>query len=66
VKPRSRTARNYPVTLELTEDDPRFTMGLTFEVSEVLKRNGYPQPEALDFIDLQQALFRFLYQKENR
>ncbi|GAA1986460.1 hypothetical protein [Amycolatopsis minnesotensis] len=54
----------YPVPAP--EDDPRFTFGLTLQVAEVLEAHGYPRPTALDFVDLQQALFRFLYTTRSR
>ena len=49
----------YP--LPKIDDDPRFTVGLTLDVVKVLEEHGYPRPEAVDYVDLQQALFRFLY-----
>jgi hypothetical protein len=50
----------YP--LPRAEEDARFTLGLLADVAEVLARHGYPAVEAGgDLIDLQQALFRFLY-----
>ena len=49
----------YPLTGP--EEDPRFTLGLTIEVADVLVVHGYPRPDGTDWIDLQQALFRFLY-----
>ncbi len=52
--------RNFPIRPEPT-DDPRFTLGLTLEVREVLERHGYPTLGAMDVVDLQQILFRFLY-----
>ena len=52
--------RNFPIRPEPT-DDSRFTLGLTLEVREVLQRHGYPTLGAMDVVDLQQILFRFLY-----
>lgn len=43
------------------QDDKRFTFGLMLDVATVLKQHGYPEINGLDFVDLQQALFRFLY-----
>lgn len=59
--------RVYPIRPE-PEDDPRFTLGLTIDVAEVLVRHGYPDPRGtgLDFVGLQQALFGFLYREEGR
>jgi hypothetical protein len=48
------------------ESDARFTMGLVIEVAELLERHGYDKLDdlrldRLGYVDLQQALFRFLY-----
>lgn len=52
--------RQYPI--RPASDDPRFTLGLTLDVAAVLERHGYPKVAAgLDVVDLQQALYRFLY-----
>lgn len=50
----------YPIRPE-PEEDPRFTIGLAVDVAEVLTRHGYPPIKGLDFVDMQQALYRFLY-----
>lgn len=48
-------------------DDSRFTFGLTIDVAKVLAAHGYPDltdPAAgsgHDIVELQQALYRFLY-----
>lgn len=43
-------------------DDSRFTRGLTLDVAKVLQEHGYPEiTSGRDFLDLQQALFGFLY-----
>ncbi|MEV0282442.1 hypothetical protein AB0I22_39660 [Streptomyces sp. NPDC050610] len=56
----------YPVTPD-GDDDPRFTTGLAFDVAFVLETHGFPKlTNGLDFVDLQQALFRFLYVAEGR
>lgn len=53
--------RAYPIR-PLPDEDPRFTFGLVRDVAEVLERHGYPPVvNGLDHVDLQQALFRFLY-----
>lgn len=52
--------RTYPVASP-DRDDPRFTFGLVLDVAEVLEAHGYPRPDGLDMVDLQQALFRLLY-----
>lgn len=51
--------RNYP--MPAPTDDPRFSFGLTLEVARVLEKHGYPEVDGLDIVELQQALFRFLY-----
>lgn len=52
--------RTYP--LPAPADDPRFTHGLLFDVARVLAEHGYPKVEhGLDLVDLQAALFGFLY-----
>jgi hypothetical protein len=51
----------YPIR-PLPEDDARFTFGLMVDVAEVLVRHGYPPVTAGgDLVDLQQALYHFLY-----
>ncbi|MFF7308110.1 hypothetical protein [Streptomyces sp. NPDC008137] len=53
--------RQYPIRPQ-PDDDPRFTLGLAFDVKKVLEQHGYPEiTNGLDFIDLQQALYQFLY-----
>jgi hypothetical protein len=52
--------RTYP--LPRPDDDPRFTYGLLFDVRQVLIDHGYPKPaHARDLVDLQMAIFGFLY-----
>ncbi|GDY28767.1 hypothetical protein [Gandjariella thermophila] len=62
--------RRYPVKPMEDGDDPRFTFGLVLEVAEVLAKHGYPSPAdpscAMDFVDLRQMLFRFLYAEDRR
>jgi hypothetical protein len=54
-------ARQYPIS-PAPADDSRFTFGLTKDIADVLETHGYPKITAgLDFVDLQQALYRFLY-----
>ena len=54
-------ARLYPVG-PAPDDDPRFTRGLALDVARVLETHGYPEiTSGRDFLELQQALFRFLY-----
>ncbi|MDK1474933.1 hypothetical protein QNO07_16135 [Streptomyces sp. 549] len=53
--------RAYPIR-PLPDDDARFTFGLIRDVAEVLAAHGFPPvTSGLDHVDLQQALFRFLY-----
>lgn len=55
------TDRQYPIR-PVPDDDPRFTFGLTVDVAAVLQSHGYPKITAGgDIVDLQQALYRFLY-----
>ena len=54
------SARVFP--LPAADDDPRFTFGLIYDVAKVLESAGYPPVKSgADFVDLRQALFRFLY-----
>lgn len=53
-------SRAYP--LRRPTEDKRFTMGLALDVAAVLEKHGYPPVRTgIDFLELQQALFRFLY-----
>ncbi|MEU2236117.1 hypothetical protein [Streptomyces vietnamensis] len=55
------TDRAYPIQPR-PEDDPRFNVGLTVDVIKVLEDHGYPPVKnGLDIVDLQQALYHFLY-----
>lgn len=57
--------RDYPIR-PLPAEDRRFTFGLVRDVAVVLERHGYPRVvNAMDHVDLQQALFRFLYDSGN-
>lgn len=61
------TARAYPLPRPESGNDPRFTFGLTHDVAQVLKDHGFPLIETGgDFMDLQQALFRFIYASDER
>ena len=54
-------ARVFPLP-RAADDDPRFNMGLLIDVCEVLEKHGYQKPtHGLDLVDLQSALFGFLY-----
>jgi hypothetical protein len=51
--------RAYPLP---ADDDPRFTIGLTIDVAKVLEQRGYPPVRTgRDLVELQQALYGFLY-----
>jgi hypothetical protein len=56
-----RPPRTYP--LPRPDDDSRFTFGLVLDVADVLTAHGYPPLSGGgdDHVQLQQALFRFLY-----
>ena len=57
--------RAYP--LPAADGDPRFTFGLVIDVAEVLEQHGYPSPQSgRDLVELQQALYRFLYVGSDR
>lgn len=63
-RPRNYPVRNYPVRDAdgaRPEEDQRFAIGLVLFVADEMKRRGYPELSGLDMVDLQQALFRFLY-----
>lgn len=52
--------RAYPLPAQ--PDDPRFSFGLVLDVANVLAIHGYPKPTSgRDLVELQQALFRFIY-----
>lgn len=53
--------RVYPIRPR-PDDDPRFTIGLALDVAKVLADHDYaPVTNGRDFLELQQALFGFLY-----
>ncbi|MEV6212723.1 hypothetical protein [Kitasatospora sp. NPDC051914] len=50
----------YP--LPAPDDDPRFSLGLVLDLAAVLAEHGYPPiTSGADLLNLQQALFGFLY-----
>ncbi|UCM89274.1 hypothetical protein [Streptomyces marincola] len=54
--------RVYPVPPLDGDADPRFTVGLLFDVCRVIERHGYPPvTSGGDLVELQLSLFRFLY-----
>jgi hypothetical protein len=55
------SARQYPIRPR-PDEDSRFTFGFALDVAKVLKEHGYPAvTSGRDFLELQQALFGFLY-----
>ena len=53
--------RQYPIRPR-PDEDSRFTLGLALDVAKVLKEHDYPAvTSGRDFLELQQALFGFLY-----
>lgn len=57
--------RSYPIPEP--NADPRFTFVLTLDVAEVLERHGYPpitSGNIEDLIELQQAMYRYIYRGE--
>ncbi|WP_326597866.1 hypothetical protein [Streptomyces sp. NBC_01803] len=63
----SQTERAYPVRPLEGDDDSRFTVGLLFDVCRVIERHGYPSvARGADLVELQLALFRFLYGPSER
>lgn len=54
--------RAYPVPMPRNGDeDPRFSMGLLYDVLRVIEDHGYPEMTGRDMVDLQQVLFCFIY-----
>jgi len=53
------TDRFYP--MPAPDDDPRFSFGLLYDAAKMLEAHGYPMPTGDDLVELQLALFRFLY-----
>jgi hypothetical protein len=53
------TVRRYP--LPPTSDDPRFTLGLLYDLTVVLESAGYPSLSGNDIIAFRQRLYGFLY-----
>ncbi len=54
------TERVYPLPQPV--EDARFAFGLIHDVAKVIEQHGYPPVTAgLDLVELQQALFGFLY-----
>ncbi len=58
--------RKYPLGRPSSGNDPRFTVGLMLDVGAVLERHGFPAlTEGMDVVELQQALFSFIYKRED-
>lgn len=52
--------RAYPIRPR-PDEDPRFTFGLGYDIAKRLEQQGYPPITGPDLVELQQALFQFLY-----
>jgi hypothetical protein len=55
--------RVYPMPEAEVNNDRRFTLGLILDVAQVLVQHGYPKIDGLDYVDLNMALYRFLYKE---
>lgn len=55
--------RNYPIPAP--EDDPRFTFGFTLELAQVIERHGFPKLTGPDLVQLQMAMYRMIYTRED-
>jgi hypothetical protein len=59
--------RNYPVSRPPKGgDDPRFSMGLVFDLVRVLTSHDYPAATGGDLVGFQVALFSFIYGPEDK
>ncbi|GAA3856782.1 hypothetical protein [Streptomyces sedi] len=59
---RAGAERLYPVAPLDGDNDRRFTVGLLFDMARVVEAHGYPPlTRGGDLVELQLALFRFLY-----
>jgi hypothetical protein len=57
----------YPVEPKDGDDDSRFTHGLLHDVARVIESHGYPKvASGPDLLELHLALYRFLYEKDNK
>ena len=58
--------QRYPI-VPAPDDDRRFTIGFILDVDTVLQRHGFPtiRDNGHDYMNLQLALFRFLYRAED-
>lgn len=61
--PTHPTTPAYPIPRPDSGDDPRFSLGLTLDVADVLTRHGNPLATSADLTHLQRALFAALYQE---
>jgi hypothetical protein len=56
----------YPIPRPASGHDPRFCLGLAYDIAQVLTAHGYPPITAGgDFTRLQQALFAYIYQQKD-
>ena len=58
----ARYGQTYP--LARAASDERFSFGLTYDIAKVIEAAGYPPVRGADIIELQQALYRFLYTED--
>ncbi|MFF4524188.1 hypothetical protein [Streptomyces bluensis] len=57
--------RHYPLPPPTSGEDPRFCFGLLIDVAKVLEQHGYPPiTSGRDLLELQMALFTYLYAAE--
>ena len=53
----------YPIPRPESGNDSRFTLGMILNVGKVLAEAGYPAiQDGGDYVRLQQALFKFIYE----
>ncbi|MEV0453828.1 hypothetical protein [Catellatospora methionotrophica] len=61
----TNTVPAYPLPRPERGDDPRFTLGLAYDVGKVLSAHGYPPiATGADHVRLSQALFTMIYQEK--
>ena len=58
------TERVYPIPRPANGQDPRFCLGLTYDIGKILTAYGYPPINSNDFTYWQQRLFTTIYQEK--
>jgi hypothetical protein len=59
-------SRHYPIPRPVDGDDPRFCVGLAYDIAQVLTGYGYPPISTSgDFTHLQQTLFSYIYRQKD-